>query len=99
MSDPSPQRLDDVPLSPAAFEAALRATGAALYYADHLFHQQLHGGGLNKGQVQAWALNRFCFQVGVSRKDAAILSRATDLEFRREWVLRVLDHDGFGGET
>jgi pyrroloquinoline-quinone synthase len=90
--DPSQDQL----LSPADFEQALRAVGAELYYDKHPFHLMLHNGGLNKGQVQAWALNRFCFQSGVARKDASILSRATDPEFRREWVLRVLDHDGFG---
>jgi pyrroloquinoline-quinone synthase len=83
-------------LTPTDFERALRSIGAELYYDRHPFHKLLHGGGLSKGQVQAWALNRFCFQAGVARKDASILSRASDPDFRREWVLRVLDHDGFG---
>ena len=58
----------------------------------------LHGGKLNKGQVQAWALNRYCYQSGVPRKDAALMSRVHDRELRREWVHRILDHDGASAE-
>jgi pyrroloquinoline-quinone synthase len=50
------------------------------------------------GQVQAWALNRYCYQSGVPRKDAALMSRVQDRELRREWVHRILDHDGASGE-
>jgi pyrroloquinoline-quinone synthase len=45
-------------LSPAGLEARLRAIGAARYHNRHPFHRLLHGGDLNRGQVQAWALNR-----------------------------------------
>jgi pyrroloquinoline-quinone synthase len=48
--------------------------------------------------VQAWALNRYCYQAGVPRKDAALMSRVQDRELRREWVHRILDHDGATGE-
>jgi pyrroloquinoline-quinone synthase len=48
--------------------------------------------------VQAWALNRYCYQAGVPRKDAALMSRVHDRALRREWVHRILDHDGAGGE-
>jgi len=51
-------------LSPEAFEAAIRAVGAERYHDKHVFHKLLHGGKLNKGQVQAWALNRYCYQEG-----------------------------------
>ena len=40
-------------------EAALRQIGATRYHNLHPFHRLLHGGKLNKGQVQAWALNRY----------------------------------------
>jgi pyrroloquinoline-quinone synthase len=86
------------PLSPAELEAAIRAVGAERYHDKHPFHHLLHGGKLNKGQVQAWALNRFCYQAAVPRKDAALMSRVDDRELRREWVHRLLDHDGYGGE-
>ena len=49
-----------VPLNNAAeLEAALRHIGATRYHSLHPFHRLLHGGKLNKGQVQAWALNRY----------------------------------------
>ena len=80
------------------FDAAIRAVGAERYHDKHPFHQLLHGGKLNKGQVQAWALNRYCYQSAVPRKDAALISRVHDRELRREWVHRVLDHDGYGEE-
>ena len=86
------------PMSPAELEAAIRAVGAERYHDKHPFHHLLHGGKLAKGQVQAWALNRFCYQSAVPRKDAALMSRAFDLELRREWIHRILDHDGSGGE-
>lgn len=81
-------------LSVADFEAAIRAIGPERYHDLHPFHHMLHGGKLNKGQVQAWALNRYCYQAAVPRKDAALMSRTHDRELRREWLHRVLDHDG-----
>ena len=86
------------PMTPAELEAAIRAVGAERYHDKHPFHGLLHGGKLDKGQVQAWALNRYCYQAGVPRKDAALMSRVEDRELRREWVHRLLDHDGAGGE-
>ena len=86
------------PMTQAEFEAAIRAVGAERYHDKHAFHKLLHGGKLNKGQVQAWALNRYCYQAGVPRKDAALMSRAHDREFRREWLHRIHDHDGLGAE-
>jgi len=88
-------------LSPEEFEAHLRAIGAERYHDLHPFHKLLHGGKLNKGQVQAWALNRYYYQAGVPRKDAALMARLTDRELRREWRHRLEDHDGWadGPET
>ncbi|HKZ97640.1 MAG TPA: pyrroloquinoline-quinone synthase PqqC [Hyphomicrobiaceae bacterium] len=87
------------PMGDSEFEAAIRAVGAERYHDKHPFHKLLHGGRLNKGQVQAWALNRYCYQAAVPRKDAALMSRSHDREFRREWIHRVHDHDGFGEEA
>jgi pyrroloquinoline-quinone synthase len=86
-------------LTPDDFEAAIRAVGAERYHDKHPFHKLLHGGKLSKGQVQAWALNRYCYQEAVPRKDAAFISRVHDRELRREWTHRLLDHDGHGNEA
>ncbi len=80
-------------------EARLREIGATRYHNLHPFHKLLHGGKLNKGQVQAWALNRYYYQSSIPIKDANVLSRFRDREIRREWVHRITDHDGEpGGE-
>jgi coenzyme PQQ biosynthesis protein C len=81
-------------MGPEELEAALRAIGSARYHNRHPFHALLHGGKLNRGQVQAWALNRYYYQSIIPLKDAAILSRMTDRETRRAWRQRIIDHDG-----
>ncbi len=88
----------DDKLSPEALEAAILAVGTERYHDKHPFHRLLHGGKLSRQQVQAWALNRYCYQAGVPRKDAALMSRVHDRAIRREWVQRMLDHDGYGEE-
>ena len=85
-------------MSPEELEQELRAIGAERYHDKHPFHQLLHGGKLNKGQVQAWALNRYCYQSAVPRKDAALMSRCHDRQLRRDWIHRIMDHDGYGEE-
>jgi len=81
-------------MAPDELEAALRAIGAVRYHNLHPFHALLHSGKLTKVQVQAWALNRYYYQAIIPLKDAAILSRAPDREFRRAWRQRIIDHDG-----
>jgi len=81
-------------MGPEELEAALRAIGAARYHNLHPFHALLHGGKLNRGQVQAWALNRYYYQSIIPLKDAAVLSRMTDRDTRRAWRQRIIDHDG-----
>ncbi len=85
------------PLSSDALEAALRQIGAERYHSLHPFHKLLHGGKLNRGQVQAWVLNRYYYQCSIPRKDAALLSRCEDVELRRAWRHRIEEHDGGGG--
>jgi pyrroloquinoline-quinone synthase len=75
-------------------EAALRQIGAARYHNLHPFHRLLHGGKLNKGQVQAWALNRYYYQSTIPIKDAVVISRFRDRTTRMEWRHRIEDHDG-----
>jgi len=86
-------------MTPEQFEAALRDVGARRYHNLHPFHALLHGGKLDKGQVQAWALNRYCYQSAIPRKDAALISRCEDRELRRAWLHRIADHDGHGEDA
>ena len=51
--------MSDRVLSPSDLRAALNAIGDERYHIHHPFHRMLHDGRLNKGQVQAWALNRY----------------------------------------
>ncbi len=81
-------------MTPDELEAALRRIGAERYHNLHPFHKLLHGGKLNRGQVQAWALNRYCYQSAIPRKDAALIARSEDSELRRLWRQRLVDHDG-----
>ncbi|HIF10385.1 MAG TPA: pyrroloquinoline-quinone synthase PqqC [Sneathiellales bacterium] len=81
-------------LTSEELERRLHTIGAERYHDKHPFHQKLHGGALNQGQVQAWVLNRFCYQNAIPRKDAALMSQITDVDLRREWRGRIEDHDG-----
>src|SRR5258708_12241643 len=56
----------------------------------------MHDGKLTRGQLQAWALNRYYYQSRIPIKDAAILARSEDPAFRLAWRKRILDHDGDG---
>ena len=84
------------PMSPDELEQRLREIGAERYHDRHPFHKLLHGGKLDKGQVQAWVLNRYYYQSRIPMKDAAFMSRVSDPELRREWRGRIIDHDGSG---
>lgn len=83
-------------MSPDELEVALRAIGAERYHIHHPFHHLLHGGRLTRGQVQAWALNRYYYQASIPAKDASLLARLPTPELRREWRRRLEDHDGDG---
>ena len=81
-------------LSADELEAALREIGRRRYHNLHPFHRLLHVGACTKGQVQAWALNRYYYQAMIPMKDASVIARADDPALRREWRERLADHDG-----
>ena len=64
-------------------EAKLRQIGAERYHNLHPFHRLLHGGKLQREQVQAWALNRYYYQSRIPMKDCALMGRITDPELRQ----------------
>jgi pyrroloquinoline-quinone synthase len=86
--------LDSTVLSPDELEGRLRRVGKERYHHQHPFHLLMHEGRLSRGQMQAWTLNRYYYQSRIPIKDAIILSRSEDPEFRRAWRKRVVDHDG-----
>ena len=77
-------------------EARLRDIGARRYHIHHPFHKMLHTGKCSKGQVQAWALNRYYYQACIPLKDGSLIGRCDDPSLRREWRKRLEDHDGDG---
>ncbi len=81
-------------LSQGELHARLREVGEQRYHHRHPFHLMMHEGSLTRGQLQAWALNRYYYQSRIPIKDAIILSRSEDPDFRRAWRKRVVDHDG-----
>jgi pyrroloquinoline-quinone synthase len=81
------------PLAPSDLAAALRALNGS-YYANHPFHSLMHEGRLTQRQLQGWVANRLAYQRAIPRKDAAILSNCPDPDVRREWLQRIIDHDG-----
>jgi pyrroloquinoline-quinone synthase len=81
-------------LSLDELRARLRAVGEERYHHRHPFHRMMHEGRLTRGQLQAWALNRYYYQSVIPIKDSIILSRGLDPAFRRVWRKRVVDHDG-----
>jgi len=81
-------------LSHDEFDAALRRIGAERYHNLHPFHRLLHDGRCTRGQVQAWALNRYYYQAQIPVKDATLLARLPTSDLRREWRRRIVDHDG-----
>jgi len=85
---------NDELLSMEELRTALRRVGEERYHHQHPFHLLMHEGKLSRGQLQAWALNRYYYQSVIPTKDAIILSRSDDPEFRRAWRKRIVDHDG-----
>jgi pyrroloquinoline-quinone synthase len=83
-------------LSESDFVAGFHAIGEERYHHKHPFHILMHEGALTRGQLQAWALNRYYYQSNIPRKDAAILARTDDHAFRTAWRKRLVDHDGDG---
>tara|TARA_A200000159_G_scaffold150097_1_gene159144 strand:- start:65 stop:778 length:714 start_codon:yes stop_codon:yes gene_type:complete len=79
------------------FEQKLREKGK-YYHIYHPFHVAMNGGESSREQIHGWVANRFYYQVTIPIKDAAIMANCTERDVRREWVQRILDHDGVDGE-
>jgi pyrroloquinoline-quinone synthase len=79
------------------FEAKLREKGTS-YHIYHPFHVMMAEGKLTQKQLQGWVANRFYYQIAIPVKDAAIMSNCPDVAIRREWIQRIIDHDGTAGD-
>ncbi|HEY6762165.1 MAG TPA: pyrroloquinoline-quinone synthase PqqC [Baekduia sp.] len=71
----------------------LRAQGTR-YHDRHPFHVRMDAGQLTREELQRWVANRFYYQACIPLKDAAILSNCPEVEVRRVWIRRIVDHDG-----
>ena len=89
--------MSQAPWSAAEFEQRLRDKGRA-YHIHHPFNVMLNSGRAEPAQIRGWVANRFYYQVSIPIKDAAILANCDDRSVRRNWVQRILDHDGYGDD-
>jgi pyrroloquinoline-quinone synthase len=96
MADESLRKESTTLLSFDDMQEAVRRVGQERYHHQHPFHLLMHDGKLSRGQLQAWVLNRYCYQSVIPIKDAIILSRSDDSKFRQVWRKRIIDHDGDG---
>lgn len=83
------------PASRDQFAAQLRGQGTR-YHNLHPFHRRMDSGELSAAELQRWVTNRFYYQRSIPLKDAAILSNCPEVAVRREWIGRIIDHDGRG---
>lgn len=81
-------------LSKEGFVEWLTREGTTRYHNHHLYHKLMHEGNLTKVQLQQWVLNRYYYQTRIPIKDALIVSKSEDPNFRRIWLRRIQDHDG-----
>jgi pyrroloquinoline-quinone synthase len=81
------------PWPPEEFIARLRAQGTR-YHHLHPFHRRMDAGALTSEELQRWVTNRFYYQKCIPLKDAAILANCPEVAVRREWIRRIIDHDG-----
>jgi pyrroloquinoline-quinone synthase len=54
----------------------------------------MDAGALTREELQRWVTNRFYYQKCIPLKDAAILANCPEVEVRRQWIQRIVDHDG-----
>ncbi|MEQ1881413.1 MAG: pyrroloquinoline-quinone synthase PqqC [Burkholderiales bacterium] len=88
---------ENLPWGKQEFEAQLRAKGKR-YHIYHPFHIAMNSGQCTREQIQGWVYNRFYYQISIPIKDAAVLSNMPDRDQRRQWIQRIIDHDGVEGE-
>jgi pyrroloquinoline-quinone synthase len=86
---------ESTPWTRDEFEAQLRGM-ERFYHTHHEFQLKMDSGQLDRQAIQGWVANRFYYQVMIPVKDANILANCPDRDVRRQWIQRMLDHDGDG---
>jgi pyrroloquinoline-quinone synthase len=81
-------------LAREAFHEQLRSEGSRRYHDRHPFHVRMHAGTLTEPELRTWVANRYYYQTRIPIKDALILAKSEDPDFRRAWLRRIQDHDG-----
>jgi len=89
----APGAVPEPPWPPDEFVARLRAQGSR-YHNLHPFHVRMDAGEHTREELRRWVANRFYYQRCIPLKDAAILANCPDIDVRREWISRIVDHDG-----
>jgi pyrroloquinoline-quinone synthase len=82
------------PLARADFEQRLREEGRTRYHDHHPFHRRMHDGLLSPDEIRTWVENRYYYQTRLPIKDALIIAKSEDRDFRRRWAERLREQDG-----
>ncbi|MGR8921087.1 MAG: pyrroloquinoline-quinone synthase PqqC [Gammaproteobacteria bacterium] len=93
-----PPRSEQPAWTRAEFEARLRDK-ERFYHIHHPYHVRMNAGELDTDAIRGWVANRFYYQTSIPIKDAAIMANCNDRDTRRQWIQRILDHDGHEGDT
>jgi pyrroloquinoline-quinone synthase len=86
----------DLTLDKDLFEERLRFEGGLRYHDQHPFHVRMHEGRLSRAELATWVENRYYYQTRLPIKDALIVAKSEDREFRRAWAERLAEQDGTG---
>lgn len=79
--------------TPKELEQRLEGVLEAQYHHLHPFNLRMHAGHLSRRELQLWVANRYYYQQMIPVKDCLLMSKLPT-EFRREWITRVIYHDG-----
>lgn len=77
----------------AELERNLEGLLARCYHHRHPFNLRMHAGALSPDELRRWVANRYYYQQCIPVKDSLLLAKLPE-DARREWITRVLYHDG-----
>lgn len=79
--------------TPEELERTLEGVLESSYHHTHPFNLRMHAGQLSRDELRLWVANRYYYQQMIPVKDCLLMSKLP-VEHRREWITRVLYHDG-----